>query len=275
MWSVMAGQQRGRGSRGLNGTRILHDRIGAVGYKYLYFCPILPIEQIGAFRNRKGDYLMRVTRNFMSAMLGIGSKTSSSRSRRMSYFQPSGAERILNAGKTDQTGSSQAVYQNMKKYAGELQYTASELTKTGEDSLFAKAKESGDTTGITKQVKEFVDKYNGMVRSLKSSGSRVDNSYLNQLNSNAMMCRSALEATGVTRNSDGTLSVNDKALKGASLEQLEKAWGGEGVFVKKTSAAAENVQANAVSGMNNLINNSYSSLLKNFGTRGNFFNFFS
>ena len=141
----------------------------------------------------------------MSAMLGIGGRTSGSRRHRMSTLQPTGADRILGAGQTNKTQASQAIYQNMKKYAGEVQYTASELTKTGDDSLFAKAKESGDTTGITKQVKEFVDNYNGMVRSLKSSGSRVDNSYLNQLNTNAMMFRSALENTGVTRNADGTL----------------------------------------------------------------------
>ena len=208
-------------------------------------------------------------------MLGIGGRTSGSRRHRMSTLQPTGADRILGAGQTNKTQASQAVYQNMKKYAGEVQYTASELTKTGDDSLFAKAKESGDTTGITKQVKEFVDNYNGMVRSLKSSGSRVDNSYLNQLNTNAMMFRSALENTGVTRNADGTLSVNDKALKGATLEQLEKAWGSSSSFVNKTNAAAENIQANAVDGMNNLINNSYSNLLKNFGTRGNYFNFWS
>ncbi len=208
-------------------------------------------------------------------MLGIGGRTSGSRRHRMSTLQPTGADRILGAGQTNKTQASQAVYQNMKKYAGEVQYTASELTKTGDDSLFAKAKESGDTTGITKQVKEFVDNYNGMVRSLKSSGSRVDNSYLNQLNTNAMMFRSALENTGVTRNADGTLSVNDKALKGATLEQLEKAWGSNSSFVTKTNAAAENIQANAVDGMNNLINNSYSNLLKNFGTRGNYFNFWS
>lgn len=211
----------------------------------------------------------------MSALLGIGNKSTSSRSRRMSYLQPTGADRILNAGKTNQTNGSQAIYQNMKKNAGELQYAASELMKTGDDSLFAKAKESGDTTGITKQVREFVDSYNGMVRSLKSSGSRVDNSYLNQLNANVTMSRSALQATGVTKNADGTLSINDKTLKGASLDQLEKAWGSGGSFVTKTSAAAENIQENAVSGMNNLINNSYSNLLKNFGTRGNYFNFFS
>ena len=218
---------------------------------------------------------MRVTRNYMSALLGIGSKSTGSRSHRMSSIQPTGANRFLNTTKTNQTGSSQTIYQNMKQNAGEVQYIASELTKTGEGSLFAKARESGSTTGIVNQVKDFVNKYNGMVRSLKSSGSRVDNSYLNQLNANAKMYRSALQMTGVTQNSDGTLSVNDKALNAASVDQLEKAWGSSTSFAAKTSVAASNVQANAVSGMNNLVNNSYSNLLKNFGARGNYFNFWS
>lgn len=219
---------------------------------------------------------MRVTRNYMSALLGIGGKNTSSRRHRMSSLQSTGANRFLNASNTSQKGNaSQTIYQNMKKNAGEVQYIASELTKKGEDSVFAKARESGNTTGIVNQVKDFVSKYNGMVRSLRSSGSRVDNSYLNQLNSNAMMCRSALQATGVTKNSDGTLSIDSKALSAASVDQLEKAWGSSTSFAAKTGAAASNVQDNAVSGMNNLVNNSYSSLLKNFGARGNYFNFWS
>lgn len=218
---------------------------------------------------------MRVSRNYMSSLLGIGNKKTGSRSHRMSSLQPTGANRFLNTTKTNKTGASQTIYQNMKQNAGEVQYIASELTKTGEGSLFAKARESGSTTGIVNQVKDFVNKYNGMVRSLKSSGSRVDNSYLNQLNANAKMCRSALQMTGVTQNSDGTLSVNDKALNAASVDQLEKAWGSSTSFAAKTSSAASNVQANAISGMNNLVNNSYSNLLKSFGARGNYFNFWS
>ncbi|MDE5933144.1 MAG: hypothetical protein K2H40_11805 [Lachnospiraceae bacterium] len=218
---------------------------------------------------------MRVTRNYMSALLGIGSSNSSSRRHRMSSLQATGANRFLNTTKTSQTGASQTIYQNMKQNAGEVQSIASELTKTGDDSLFAKARESGSTAGIVNQVKDFVNKYNGMVRSLKSSGSRVDNSYLNQLNANAKMCRSALQATGVTQNSDGTLSINSKTLGAASVDQLEKAWGSSTSFAAKTGAAASNVQANAVTGMNNLVNNSYSNLLRSFGTRGNYFNFWS
>lgn len=211
----------------------------------------------------------------MSAMLGIGNKSNTKRSRMMDRLGTNGANRFLNTQSANKTNSTQANYLNMKNNAGELQSIASKLTDAGEDSLFAKAEESGDTSAVTKQVKEFVDKYNGMVRNLRSSGSRVDNSYLNQLNANATMYRSALQATGVSKNADGTLSVNDKTLSGANVDQLKKAWGTGSSFAAKTGSAAVNVQANAVTGMNNLISNSYSNLLRNYGSRGNYFNFWS
>lgn len=219
---------------------------------------------------------MRVTRNYMSAMLGIGnSKKTSGKRRMMDRLTSTGTNRLLNTQSANKASGTQATYLNMKNNAGELQNAASKLTDTGEDSLFAKAKESGDTSAVTKQVKEFVSHYNATVRSLRSGNSRVDNSYLNQLNANASMHRSALQATGVTKNADGTLSVNEKTLLSASVEQLEKAWGGSSSFAAKTTSAAANVQSNAVSSLNSLVSNSYSNLLRNFGARGNYFNFWS
>ncbi len=218
---------------------------------------------------------MRVSRGFMSAMLGLNSnKSSTRRSRMMDRYNTNTANRFLSTQSANKTNSTQSNYLSMKENAGEVQSIASKLTDTGEDSLFAKAEESGDTTAVTKQIKDFVNKYNGMVRNLKTSGGRVDNSYLNQLNANAKMYRSALQTTGITQNADGTLSVNDKTLAGASAAQLKKAWG-PGSFAEKTSSAAKNVQSNAVTGMSNLIANSYSNLLRSYGSKGNYFNFWS
>lgn len=218
---------------------------------------------------------MRVSRGFMSAMLGLNNnKSSTRRNRMMDRYNTNTANRFLSTQSANKTNSIQSNYLSMKENAGEVQSIASKLTDAGDDSLFAKAEESGDTTAVTKQIKDFVSKYNGMVRNLKSSGGRVDNSYLNQLNANAKMYRSALQATGVTQNADGTLSLNDKTLSGASAAQLKKAWG-PGSFAAKTSSAAKNVQSNAVNGMNNLIANSYSNLLRGYGSRGNYFNFWS
>ena len=218
---------------------------------------------------------MRVSRGFMSSMLGLSNtKSSTRRSRMMDRLSTSTTNRLLGTQSANKTNSTQSNYLSMKENAGEVQSIASKLMDAGEDSLFAKAEESGDTTAVTKQIKDFVSKYNGMVRNLKTSGGRVDNSYLNQLNANAKMYRSALQATGVSQNADGTLSVNDKTLAGARAEQLKKAWG-PGSFAAKTSSAAANVQSNAVNGMNNLIANSYSNLLRSYGSKGNYFNFWS
>lgn len=218
---------------------------------------------------------MRISRNYMSALMNAN-KTASSRRRALSRSSKTNASRYLtNTSTANKTNSTMTTYQNMRNNAGEVQSAASKLTNAGDNSLFAKAKESGDTTEVTKQVKEFVNQYNNMVRSLKNGNSRVDSSYLNQLNSYATMNRNALQATGVTKQSDGTLTVDDKALQGASLEQLQKAWGSSSSFAAKAGTTAAYVQSSAVSSLNSLMNNSYSNLLRNFGTSGSFFNFFS
>lgn len=214
--------------------------------------------------------MIRPTRNYMSAMLA---SNQTSRSHMMNRLQTNKTNWFPGTQAFGKTSSTQTIYQNMKNNAGEVQSIATKLTDTGEDSLFARAKESGDTSEITKQIRELVTKYNNMVQNLNSGGSRIDNSYLNQLNSYVAMHRSALQATGVTKRADGTLSVDEKALKGASIDQLEKAWGSSTSFAAKAETVSVNVQANAVSSLNSLISNSYSSLLKSFGSRGNFFNF--
>ena len=218
---------------------------------------------------------MRISRNYMSALMAAN-KNSTSKSRTSNSKFMSTLNNRYNAKTNSTTGSTTyATYQNMKTNAANLQVTSSKLSDTGEDSIYAKAEESGDTSQITKLVKDFVNQYNSTVRNLKSAGGRVDNSYLNQLNSYAMMHRSALQASGVTKNSDGTLSVNDKKLQSASVEQLKQTFGNSSSFGAKAGQIAENVQYNAVTGMNSMINNSYSSLLRNFGMSGGFFNFFS
>lgn len=218
---------------------------------------------------------MRISRNYMSALMA-SNKSSASKRRMTNSLLSSNKNRYMNSlsNKTS-AASTPAVYQNMKSNAASLQNTAFKLSDTGEDSIYAKAEESGDTTQITKSVKDFVNQYNSVIRNLKSGGSRIDNSYLNQLNSYASMHRNALKETGVTQNSDGTLSVNEKTLQKASVEQLRKTWGSESSFAGKAGTVAVNVQSNAISSMNSMINNSYSSLLRNFGASGGFFNFWS
>lgn len=220
---------------------------------------------------------MRISRNYMSALMAANKGKSSSRKRLTNSLLSTSKNNNRYNTKTNKTTGTNAAatYMNMKENAGKLQSAASKLLDTGDNSIYAKAEESGDTSQITSQVKDFVNQYNSTVRNLKSAGGRVDTSYYNQMTSYASMYRNALEASGVTRNSDGTLSVNEKALQKASVEQLKQTWGGSSSFAARAGQVATNVQYNAVTSMNSMINNSYSSLLRNFGASGGFFNFWS
>ncbi len=230
------------------------------------------------FTKKKGMVIeVRISRNYMSALMAANKGKSSSRKRMTnSLLSTNKYSNRYNTQTNKTTGTNAATtYMNMKDNAGKLQSAANKLLDTGDNSIYAKAEESGDTNQITRQVKEFVNQYNSTVRDLKSAGGRVDTSYYNQMTSYASMYRNALEASGVTRNSDGTLSVNENALKKASVEQLKQTWGGSSSFAARAGQVATNVQYNAVTSMNSMINNSYSSLLRNFGASGGFFNFWS
>lgn len=218
---------------------------------------------------------MRITRNYMSALL-FGRQRTSTRNHMMDSLQTNNSlytSRFMNTSAINQASKTQTTYQNMKNNAGELQNLALKLTDSGENSLFSKAEQSGSTAEITKKVQDFVVSYNGMVRNLQSGSSRVDSSYLRMVNAYSSMHQAALKNTGVTRQADGTLSVDEKTLQQASLEQLQKAWGSSGSFTVKAGQTAAYVQNNAVSNLNSLISNTYSSLLGNYGSSGNFFNF--
>lgn len=217
---------------------------------------------------------MRVTRNYMSALMGLN-KNSKSRSHMMDRLQTNSQNRFLTTQQTSKASGTMSTYQSMKNNAGELQNTASKLTDTGEDSIFARAEESGSTAEVTKEIKNFVAQYNSMMRNLKNGGSRVDTSYRNQLDSYTMMHRDSLKTTGVTKQADGTLSIDEKALQSADLEHLKRAWGTRSSFAASAGNVAGNVQANAVSSVNSIVGNSYSNLLRGYGRSGNFFNFWS
>lgn len=260
----------------------IHDRNSIVGYKVLYFGMNHSISfmrrnfsQGKRMENERNEITMRITRNFMNAMM-LGSQRTSRRKHRMDSLQTNNSlypNRFMNTRAINQASKTQTTYQNMKNNAGELQGAALKLTEGGDNSIFAKAKQSGSTVEITKQVQNFVTYYNGMVRSLQSGSSRVDNSYLGMVNAYSTMYQSALKDTGVTRQVDGTLTVDEKTLQQASLEQLQKAWGSNNSFTVKVGQTAAYIQNNAVSNLNSLVDNTYSSLLRSYGNNGNFFNF--
>ena len=234
---------------------------------------------------------MRVTRNYMSGLLSGNSSvygnnsllqralSRSSKSKRTSRntLLTNTNNRKSNAFASNavkSTASTQKLYYNMKYHAGQVADYADKLTSKDKTSLFAKAKESGDTSEIVSTIKGFVSQYNSMMQNLQDSGSRSDDNYVTQLNSITRMNSSELASCGVSRNSDGTLVVDDKKLAAADIDTLEKVWNGSSSFPSRAALWADSVESSAERNMNAQVSNTYSNLFNNYGSSGNYFNFF-
>lgn len=229
---------------------------------------------------------MRVTRNYLSPLVngngGMDSTTSllqralsrSSKGRRTHRSdQLTGSKNNPFAGLVNTTQNTEKLYYNMKYHAGQVEDYAKKLTDNGEKSLFARAKENGSTSEIVANIKGFVGQYNSMMKNLKDSGSRADSTYVTQFNNIAGMNRSELAACGVTKNADGTLSVDEKKLASADIDTLAKAWGTDSGFAGRVGHWADSVESSAESSMQAQVSSAYTTFLNSYGSRGNFFNF--
>lgn len=233
---------------------------------------------------------MRVTRNYMNSLLGANnslngtssllqralSRSSKGRNiNRSARLKNSKVNRnVLLGSMVQNTGNTQKLYYNMKYHAGQVSDYAKKLTEKGDSSLFAKAKESGSTAEVVANIKGFVGQYNGMLQNLKDSGSMAYNNYAAQLNSISGLNSSELASCGITRKSDGSLLVDDKKLGSVDVETLEKVWNESG-FVSRTAVWADAVESAAERSMEAKASSSYSNLFNNYGSKGNYFNFFS
>ena len=68
--------------------------------------------------------------------------------------------------------------------------------------------------------------------------------------------------------------VDDKKLGAAGLESLEKLWGGRGGLGSRVSLWADSIENTAERSMEAKASTSYSNLFNNYGSSGNYFNFF-
>lgn len=229
---------------------------------------------------------MRVPRNYMNSHMASNSTANSllqralsrsgknKRTHRSDLLNSVSNRTDLLTSNTATAAQSQKLYYNMKYHAEQMMEYADKLTDTGDKSLFAKARESGDTAEVVAAVKGFVSQYNSMLENLKESGTRTDILYRTQLNSYSSMSASEMAKCGVRRNTDGTLTIDGKALAEADVDTLEQVWGGEKGFVSHAASWADSVAAGAERSMEAQASNAYSSLFDNYGSSGNYFNLF-
>lgn len=136
-------------------------------------------------------------------------------------------------------------YEKLEKTAEELVKDAQAFLAEGEDSIFAKAKESGDNEELYAQVEKLLAGYNDTLQRLKSNSSALDDYYRQMLQDAAGENSEALKAAGITIGKDGTLRVDKDKLKEMDADSLEKLFGPSGTFSEKVAFLGERIADHA------------------------------
>jgi len=155
------------------------------------------------------------------------------------------------SGSTADTGQ-KSDYKKLERNAGQLQKSADHLAAKGEDSLFAKAKESKDTEELCKEAQALVEEYNNTMKLLQSAPGPLNDYYCQMLREAASGNRESLANVGITVSKDGKMTVDSDKLKVADIDALEKALGSSGDFTAKVSFLAGRVSDNARAGAESL-----------------------
>lgn len=119
-----------------------------------------------------------------------------------------------------------------------------------------------ETAKYRKEAEEeaagFVDDYNILITTLTKENDYANSAYLNQIKNYVQGSESILKEAGITRKSDGTLSIDGELLKKADTATLQKIFGKESSFAVKMKERAENISANAQTNLALLNNSLYS-----------------
>lgn len=139
-------------------------------------------------------------------------------------------------------------YEKLEKQADRLAQSAGAFTAEGEESIFEKAKASGDRTGIYQSAEELIENYNAAMKEMQKTNDPLNQYYGQMLGEAVVENAAALNDIGITMEKDGTLSLDKSKLKAAGDESLEKALGLSGTFTKKIAFIASRISENAQAG---------------------------
>lgn len=239
---------------------------------------------------------MRITRNYRNGLMSAQKANENTSLLRRALSRNSSSKNTGRAaailGGTNKTNGvkkptfstntkTEKFYYDMKYHAGQVEEYAEALTDGEKNSIYDKAKESGNTEEIRTQIKGFVNQYNKMLDDLSESGSKSNSILKTQLDSAARSYHAQLASTGVTKKSDGTLVIDEEKLAAADVETLREVWGGKDSFANRAASRADAVKASAQQSMKAQSSSNYTNpfdranLYANYGNnKGNYFNFF-
>lgn len=162
--------------------------------------------------------------------------------------------KALNKGSSAADTKQKSDYEKLERNADRLQKRAGSLAAKGENSLFAKARESKDTEEVCREVQALVEDYNNTMKILRSTSGPLNDYYRQMLQEAAAGNSKSLSGIGITVSKDGKLTVDSEKLKAADIDALEAALGEAGSFTSKVSFLAGRVSDNAEAGTKSLTN---------------------
>lgn len=136
-------------------------------------------------------------------------------------------------------------YSKLEDTSENLNKYASKFADTNKNSIYDKAKESGNTKDILSDVSKMVEEYNATMKQLKTTGGTMNEFYRQQLKEIPAGCKEALKSIGITQAKDGSLSVDEKTLQSTDADTLKKAFGSETGFASKLSFISNRINQNA------------------------------
>lgn len=156
--------------------------------------------------------------------------------------------KALNKGSSAADTKQKSSYEKLEKSANQLQKRASNLTAAGENSLYAKAKESKDTEELCKEIQSLAEEFNSTMKILESAPGPLNDYYRQMLQEAASGNSESLASVGITISKNGKMTVDSDKLKAADVDTLEKVFGASGRLTSKVSFVAGRVSDNARAG---------------------------
>lgn len=165
----------------------------------------------------------------------------------MNYVNQSGqSNSLLRTLQSDtKTTASKTKYEKQERTSEELNRQLDKLQAEGDDSLFDKARESGDTSELCGEIKTLAARYNSLLSEVKQSTDAMDMFYKKSMQDLVNENSEDLAKIGISVGKKGNLEVDAAKLAAASIEDLEKVFGAKSSFASRLSFVSASIGRNA------------------------------
>lgn len=190
---------------------------------------------------------MRITAQMMAAVEQKAGITSSRKS--ILDYMNENSSSLLDALKSDKETKTDSTnvkkYEQQKEAADRLMDELDKLTSGADDSIFARAAESGSTEELCSETKALVEACNSLLTASKSGAGALEKLYVAALKEAAADNEEELSKLGISINSDGSLSVSEDKLSKVSYDTFKSIIGGDSDFMVQLALITTKIGSNA------------------------------